>query len=1569
MTERLSLHSLGARLAPDLYTNRYLEHVAKECDVLLLPGELQARSLDSSYVTLRFREIPAGDVGTAPTEGTKTFDIWDALFRSPSVAIVGEPGSGKTTTLRYVALTLARRRMPEAYVRRLTFLHFGHASDSLFPVYADLGRWAPNTEDLLAFLGRSLAEFGFPAARDFLRSKFHQGGCILLLDGFEKLTGAADRAQFVELLAAYPLVQAVVATRTPDGLENSSALSGLECLPISEADSAAFVSHRFDKDPGLASALLQALERNAGLRSLAGNPLLLGAMARASAQSRSSPLHLRILYDQCVQTLAGDKDARTQQRAAAPFPSAMDQALPEVALCLHERRLHRFDDQTLEKTLESVLERLGRLGEAQSWLRQLRDGLFMRVPTPGTRSFLRPSVQEYLAARAVVAKDGLQQVLAHHVDDEWWSGVIVCAAALYGDSAHVVDYVLSHGRERNHALPLAARCAFESTNTPSQVKNRLRDELLALFEYEDAGRWREAAVCIAALQGQRVTEFFPRALREGPEHERQRAARVMGRIGTSEWSTVALLGALDRKSPLAVRRQAAWALGQLRDKRAVQALMTALKDEPELAMDAAMALSVIGEPAVPALTAALSSDDPQVRQMAIKALGKMGTTVLRPLLSIVRDEKQTEQVIRGAAEALGLLGDPQAIPDLVALLGSRRGRNPEPVANALAAIGAPAVQSLVDALPAHGAELELRQAIVSGLVTIGAPSIPALLAALDSASTAVRSATEDALTRIGPPAIEALLKALGSGDLNVRRRIAEILERIGDERIADPLVRMLTDKDQDPGVRVRVMHILGQIGYEKAVEPLIETMQKDPEELVRREAVRTLMDLKSERAVAPLIDMLQDNELRDYASTALVAIGEPAVEPLILAISEGRNTGLVPPAVKALGGIGSRGRLGEPTLSALARVYSQLFASQPDLPELIALLENIRWWRYGEELYQVFASAQALLQTQDLEDVAECPEKLAWADALETPFRRPLKHVLRDLSNVAQSVHVYLQDFRRAGQRDAMLSAIDTLTSTQEAIDSQLLEFEKKPFAAVVALWRQLTEDAIKSLRGRAQLELMLMRDDLPLESASSTATLIFRLTNVGDSAARNLRVTLKRGGMDGFEIIGPTTQELDPLGSGMQREVQFTIKPLTGTEAAFAFEVTYDDDEGADRFYPISGRVRFFELDRRYRPIPSSPYNWGPPVKTSQMFYGRQDVFDWIDRNLSCTDDPSILILHGERRMGKTSVLYQLRTRPPTPQHMCVFFSLELATTASLGDLFFDMAVAIRDELLRLGLDVPEPAERDIIANPQRSFRHFLDSLEAPLGDRRLLVMIDEIDILIAKVEAGVLSADALHFLRGLMQHTNRIAFICTGAYKVREMLKDNQSILFNTSRTYKVSYLNQSEAVDLITKPVEGYLFYDDLVVQKILEVTACHPYFVQYICDLLVKTAQRTKTNQVFRPDIDVVLQEIIQDNAGVLQNSVYAPLSGPEQRVLAALANVTTEQRVYVPPGMVADKLNDHKLGIPKQELLNALRSLRERDLVVEQRAGQSLTYGFKMGLIRMWLCQNDVLLRLSQEMKI
>jgi HEAT repeat protein len=1549
------------RVAPTRYLARYKQNLAAS-NQLLLPGEGEARVLEEFYVPLRFLERAPSEAKTA-AQKTKSIDIWDVLYRASRVAIIGEAGAGKTITLKYVAAMLAQEgKIPLTYVQRLTFLHHGKSLDELLPIYADLGQLDLHVDDLAISLAGVLAQYGFPSAANFLRVQLQEGRCLLLLDNSSALPTLARDGHLEELLAAYPKTLVAVAGRTPDQANILPDLVCFEPLPFPEADIETFVRRRLDSPA--ATSLLQALERSRALDDMAGNPFLLAALASASEDAPSSFLHLPDLYERCLQLLLGDEtDPAAPSRAT--FVRETRQALQELALYFHEQRQEQFTEEELEAAAESVLEDLDDSIDKASFLAWIREAEVLRRCNGKQYAFLRVALQEFLTAQAVTRADRLDKVLRSYVDDPWWREVIVLATALLDNAEEVVPRLLATSTKPGKVLFLAARCAGEDPNLGEEVKEQLRPLLLELLEGSDESRWPLAAAYIAGLEKERIRDYFPRMLKEGSATQREEAALVLGRIGTQDWATIPLLGALERSEAWQVRRKAAWALGQLGDKRAALALLEAFKDEKEeVASEAALALSAIGESVVPSLTRSLSSRRPAVRQMAAEALGQMGPLAVEPLVEIVQNERRPDDVVRAAAGALGMLGDARAVPPLTNLLRARHGRIAQTAARALAAIGEPAVQPLIQALPTRSTQTALTAAIVQALVDIGKPAVEPLLRALDSSNIPVRNASEQALTRIGAPAIEELLRALRTGDWNLRRRIAHILTRLGDERAVGPLVEALSD--QDPGVRARAAEILSQIGPKEAVvEPLLRAMQGDPERSVRHAMIKALAARRSERAVAPLIQALEDSQARDIAARALSEIGTASVEPLIRAIYANQDPEFQQACVKALQAIGARGRVEEQDQLAVARVYSTLLTERLTLDEMISLLNHIRWWKPGEELHRAFSTARTLFQARDLRDVAAYPAELTWVESIESPFRPAVQSILRDLNHVAQNIRLFRQDSRLAGQRGAMVSAIDTMVAIQATIDTQLLQFEKAPFGDIVAAWRTLTERALKDLRGRARLEIALLGEDLPLDSKAVAALVVFRLRNVGESPARNLSVTLKPGSKDAFEIIGEPTRRLDPLLTGTQQDVQFRIKPLGVKEAGYVFEVSYDDDEGTGRYYPTSGRVRFLVVGQEYRKIPISPYVLGPPVKTSKMFYGRRDVFDWITENISGVQQQNILVLHGERRMGKTSILYQLLNRPPSPQHICILFSLELATTTTPGDLFYDLAIDICEEMARHGLDVPTPEEGEFMRNAQRSFRRFFEQVEDVLGNRRLLIMFDEIDILIAKIEEGILSSDVFHFVRGLMQHSDKIAFLVTGAYKVNEMLKDNKSILFNIALPHKISYLNENEAAALIEEPVADYLNYDDPVVNKIIKVTACHPYFIQYICDSLVKLAQRVQKNWVFLPDVDVVLQEVIQDNTGQLEKAIYAQLTKPEQQALTGLANVTDDRTVFVSPDAVAEVLARYELDIPKPQLLDALRSLRERDLVVEQRIGQSLQYGFKMGLIRMWLRRSESLLRLGQ----
>jgi hypothetical protein len=82
------------------------------------------------------------------------------------------------------------------------------------------------------------------------------------------------------------------------------------------------------------------------------------------------------------------------------------------------------------------------------------------------------------------------------------------------------------------------------------------------------------------------------------------------------------------------------------------------------------------------------------------------------------------------------------------------------------------------------------------------------------------------------------------------------------------------------------------------------------------------------------------------------------------------------------------------------------------------------------------------------------------------------------------------------------------------------------------------------------------------------------------------------------------------------------------------------------------------------------------------------------------------------------------------------------------------------------------------------RVFNRFLDSLEDRLGQRRLVLMFDEFELIETKIDAGKLDADLLGYFRSLMQHRQGLLFIFTGTHRLEEMSHDYWSILFNIAR-----------------------------------------------------------------------------------------------------------------------------------------------------------------------------------------
>ncbi|MEX2704697.1 MAG: HEAT repeat domain-containing protein [Candidatus Freyrarchaeum guaymaensis] len=444
-------------------------------------------------------------------------------------------------------------------------------------------------------------------------------------------------------------------------------------------------------------------------------------------------------------------------------------------------------------------------------------------------------------------------------------------------------------------------------------RNDVESLISALKNSEDWGDRVEAAWTLGETKDRRAVEPLIQAL--GDEHwrVRWRAAWALGEIG-DERAVEPLIRALEDKDSR-VRESAARALGEIGDKRATEPLIRALGDEDDdLREEAARALGEIRDSkAVEPLIQALRDKDPKVRESAARALGEIGDK--RAVEPLIQTLRDGEWAVReSATRALGRIGKP-AVKPLIRALEDEDPRVRESAARALGEIrDKRAVEPLIRVLREENPRL--RWGAAKALGEIGdAGAVEPLIQALGDEDPRVREEAAHALGKIRDRrAVDTLIETLRDEDSDVREAAAESLGEIGDKKAVEPLIRAL--EDEYWLVRGEAAESLGEIGDKRAVEPLIQALE-DKEWEVRERVTWALGEIGDSRAAEPLIRALEDEEweVRENAAEALRKIGKPAVKPLLRAL-EDENPKVRERAAQVLGEIGDKRAVG-PLIGAL----------------------------------------------------------------------------------------------------------------------------------------------------------------------------------------------------------------------------------------------------------------------------------------------------------------------------------------------------------------------------------------------------------------------------------------------------------------------------------------------------------------------------------------------------------------------------------------------------------------------------------------------------------------------------
>ncbi len=360
------------------------------------------------------------------------------------------------------------------------------------------------------------------------------------------------------------------------------------------------------------------------------------------------------------------------------------------------------------------------------------------------------------------------------------------------------------------------------------------------------------------------------------------------------------------------------------------------------------------------------------------------------------------------------------------------------------------------------------------------------------------------------------------------------------------------------------------------------------------------------------------------------------------------------------------------------------------------------------------------------------------------------------------------------------------------------------------------------------------------------------------------------------------------------------------------------------------------------------NPYIIGRPIHENDKIFGRESLFRFIEDNL--LQNVKVILLHGQRRIGKSSVLQQIPNFVQLNEFIFIQFDLQHKGQSSLSNILHDLAKKIIEQIDPDGNNLQPPTEAELELDINLFSRLLLENVYQQINHRKIVLLLDEFDV--ANNESSdiniVEQKGLFPHLKKLLKEQDKLFIIPVIGRYLNDL--PNLRNLFKDAPYQEIGLLDDTSAKRMIANPAQGVLTYQPEAIQEIIQLSAGHPYFTQVICFTLFQQARTSDKWTVNRDDVKNISDQAIANSDAGLQG-FWQVLTIPERIIISAVAESqkrAIEQKLRVPEeplGLV--KINDKN---QRELLLQAWERLIENRYLYED--GRKV----RVELIRRWLLQ-------------
>jgi AAA+ ATPase superfamily predicted ATPase len=630
----------------------------------------------------------------------------------------------------------------------------------------------------------------------------------------------------------------------------------------------------------------------------------------------------------------------------------------------------------------------------------------------------------------------------------------------------------------------------------------------------------------------------------------------------------------------------------------------------------------------------------------------------------------------------------------------------------------------------------------------------------------------------------------------------------------------------------------------------------------------------------------------------------------------------------------------------IARLYLMLFEAKYQKDQIMFVCQKIpeeKGYRFNDEMVNTLEAVYHLLTANSLKDFYQAVDNLEGISGLpvEISYFSSIESMASQLKKIKEELEK-IEDIERF---ETKRSFMNEQKEKLKALEVKAGEIFYEPFQNI---WKnallhcsKLVAREIKLLQGSAVLSIDLRNREI-LASDENRA-LYFVIINKGQELASNISITLQAEGPD-LLIIGDTVKKLPVVESGSRKEISFDISAGSPRETNVKGTVTFSDRAREGKQMPFSFSITVLKKSAVFREI-RNPYIVGPALKGGvPLFFGREDAFDFINKNIVASGDHHTIVCHGLRRTGKTSLLYHIEHRGFADKRL-VPINIDMQGIGNEKHLYSTLSDDIVERLSLPGFSQEKTEDFG-------QFKSFLKKIKPGMGEKIMVLMLDEFEAIQTLAEDKRIPKTTFNNIRHLMQHEEKLIFLFCGTHKLEEMSADYWSIFFNTAIYYRLSHLHYRDAARLIKEPVKGQLTYDDLAIEQILKMTGCQPYLVQLLCRTLVNDLnENKKKNDVVIDDVDDAVEHIIKEREEKFSLHIWDDSNWNERLILSSAAEeLTNTQWDHIGMDALFDKIKTACAGISGQQLMEALEKLVSKEILLEKE----MRYCFPVNLLRKWI---------------